>query len=84
MQALGRLLQAFNDCMDEPREVFSMTPPEDAIMLRRACREFGQALMKNPYDRLYSAHDWLKDAVANPATTNPVYEWLLNSIIASS
>lgn len=83
MQALGKLLQAFNDYMDEPRQVFSMTPPEDAIMLRQACREFGQARMQNPYDRLYSVHDWLKDAVANPAATNPFYDWLLNSIVAS-
>lgn len=83
LHALGKLLEAFNKYLEDPGTTFSLTPPEDAMELRNACREFGRARMNNPYDRLYSVHDWLRDTVANRAATNAVYEWLLRIVEAS-
>jgi len=83
LSALGNVLEEFNIYLEAPRDSYSMTPPSDAIALRDACRAFGKCRMKNPYDRLYSVHDWLKEAVANRATSNPLYEWLLQMVEAS-
>lgn len=83
LNALGRVLKAFNDYLDEDREIYSLTPPADAIILRYACREFANARMSNPYDRSYSVHDWLRERVEKSGNADPFYKWLFDVVEAA-